>query len=239
MMNDKAFELAMDLINDIDKRDDEIWLDRQKRFDILRDNMASDEVFKYLENKFQALTIEVCGDYTGLILDLMKQKALEGWCWQTTESAIVFLLDDDYIERGNLVFDKYTNYWHSWINFHVKNMEYTFDPCLNILCERKLYQEVFETDLKGIVNASIVRDKLIDSILNPKPKKISNSPGSIFAENFMKKYFGDSLERQKDEVRISGNDDVTSPMYRNSTGYIAEIKDGKIKKLVAHYYGNG
>lgn len=45
MMNDKAFELAMDLINDIDKRDDEIWLDRQKRFDILRDNTASDEVF--------------------------------------------------------------------------------------------------------------------------------------------------------------------------------------------------
>ena len=118
-------------------------------------------------------------------------------------------------------------------------MEYSFDPCLNILCERKLYQEVFETEVKGIVNASIVRDKLIDSILNPKPKKISNSPGSIFAENFMKKYFGDSLERQKDEVRISGNDDVTSPMYRNSTGYIAEIKDGKIKKLVAHYYGNG
>lgn len=30
MMNDKAFELAMDLINDIDKRNDEIWLDRQK-----------------------------------------------------------------------------------------------------------------------------------------------------------------------------------------------------------------
>lgn len=229
MMNDKAFELAMELINDIDKRYD-AWPDRQKKFDILRDNTASDAVFKYLENKFQALTIEVCGDYTGLILDLMKQKVLEGWCWQTTESAIVFLLDDDYIERGNLVFDKYTNYWHSWINFHVKNMEYTFDPCLNILCERKLYQEVFETDVKGIVNASIVRDKLIDSILNPKSKKISNSPGSIFV---------DSLERQKDEVRISGNDDVTSPMYRNSTGYIAEIKDGKIKKLVAHYYENG
>ena len=229
MMNDKAFELAMELINDIDKRYD-AWPDRQKKFDILRDNTASDAVFKYLENKFQALTIEVCGDYTGLILDLMKQKVLEGWCWQTTESAIVFLLDDDYIERGNLVFDKYTNYWHSWINFHVKNMEYTFDPCLNILCERKLYQEVFETEVKGIVNASTVRDKLIDSILNPKPKKISNSPGSIFV---------DSLERQKDEVRISGNDDVTSPMYRNSTGYIAEIKDGKIKKLVAHYYENG
>ena len=239
MMNDKAFELAMDLINDIAKRDDEIWLDRQKRFDILRDNTASDEVFKYLENKFQDLTIEVCGDYTGLILDLMKQKALEGWCWQTTESAIAFLLDDDYIERGNLVLDKYTNYWHSWINFHVKNMEYTFDPCLNILCERKLYQEVFETDVKGIVNASIVRDELIYSVLNPKPKKISNSPGSIFAENFMKKYFGDSLERQKDEVYISGNDDVTSPMYRNSTGYKAVIEDGKIKKLVAHFYENG
>lgn len=238
-MNKDTFKLMIDLINDIDKRNDDIWLDRQKRFDILRDNMASDEIFKYLENRLQALTIEVCGDYTGLILDLMKQKALEGWCWQTTESAIVFLLDNDYIERGNLVLDKYTNYWHAWINFYVKNMEYTFDPCLNILCERKLYQEVFETDVKGIVNANIVRDKLIDSILNPKPKRISNSPSSIHAKNFMKKYFGDSLERQKNEVHISGNDDVTSPMYRNNTGYKAEIEDGKIKKLVAHFYENG
>ena len=238
-MNEDTFKLMIDLINDIDKRNDDIWLDRQKRFDILRDNMASDEIFKYLENRLQALTIEVCGDYTGLTLDLMRQKALEGWCWQTTESAIVFLLDNDYIERGNLVLDKYTNYWHAWINFHVKNMEYAFDPCLNILCERKLYQEVFETDVKGIVNANIVRDKLIDSILNPKPKRISNSPSSIHAKNFMKKYFGDSLERQKDEVHISGNDDVTSPMYRNNTGYKAEIEDGKIKKLVAHFYENG
>ncbi len=55
----------------------------------------------------------------------------------------------------------------------------------------------------------------------------------------MEKYFGDELEQEKNKTHIIGNDDVNSPMYRNSTGYKAEIEDGKIKKLVAHFYLNG
>ena len=117
-------------------------------------------------------------------------------------------------------------------------MEYTFDPCLNILCTKKLYQEVFETEVRGMVSAKEVRDELIDSILNPKPKKIDSSPSSIFVENFMKKLFGEALENKNSEITIIGDDDVYSPMYRNSTGYKAEIEDGKIKKLVAHFYMN-
>lgn len=57
---------------------------------------------------------------------------LEGWCWQTTESAIIFLNDDDYIERGTLKFDTETpGYYHSWICFKFDDIEYVFDPCLN------------------------------------------------------------------------------------------------------------
>ena len=173
----------------------------------------------------------------------MSCRALEGWCWQTTESSIIFLNDNDYIERGNLIFERYKlldkKYYHSWINFSYNDLEYTFDPCLNILCDKKIYQEVFETDIMGRVNANEVRDELINAILNPKSKKIDNSSSSKFIDKFMKKYFGDTLEQKKDEIHITGNDDVNSPMYRNSTGYKAEIEDGKIKKLVAHFYLNG
>ena len=219
--------------------EDEIVPSQDERFKILEENRANIEVYKYLKEKLENLTIEVCGDYKGLIFDLMSCRALEGWCWQTTESSIVFLDDEDYIERGNLIFDQDKKYWHSWLNFTYEKKAYTFDPCLNFLCNKTLYQDVFETEVRGIVNAKEVRDELIDTILNPKPKKINNSSSSILVEEFMKKYFGDSLERQKNETLITGNDDVNSPMYRNNTGYKAEFENGKVKKLVAHFYSNG
>ena len=214
-------------------------LNQEERFKILEENRADIEVYKYLKKKLENLTIEVCGDYEGKVLDLMGRKGLEGWCWQTTESSIVFFEDSDYIKRGTLIFDKYSDYWHSWINFKYKDREYTFDPCLDFLCDKKLYQETFETEVKGIVSADVVRDELINRILNPKPQRTNYSSNNQMVNDFMKKYFSDSLERYKDEIHISGNDDVTSPMYRNNTGYKAEICDGKIKKLVAHYYLNG
>ena len=239
-MKDKiACDYVLDYILRKENLKDENILSEQERFKILQDNMAKDEVFKYLENKLQALTIEVCGDYSGLIFDLMPKRLLEGWCWQTTDSAIVFLPDDDYIERGNLIFDKYEKYWHSWINFHYNNNEYTFDPCLNFLCDKRLYQDIFETNVKGTVYAKEVKDELKDAILNSKPKKINNSPSAVIAREFMKKHFGDYLEQQKNETLIVGNNDVTSPMYRNNTGYKADIEDGKIKKLVANFYQGG
>lgn len=215
-----------------------------ERFKILKDNRASIEVYKYLKERLENLTIKVVKN-EGSVLELMKKHVLIGWCWQTTESTIVFLNDNDYIERGNLLFEDdellIKIYYHSWINFQYRDMEYTFDPCLNILCAKKLYQEVFETEVRGMVNAKEVRDELINAILNPKPKKKYNSSSVKFAnkaDNFMKKLFGEDLENKKSEITIIGNDDVYSPMYRNSTGYKAEIEDGKIKKLVAHFYIN-
>ena len=169
-------------------KDDGI-LSEDERFKILEKNRADIEVYKYLKEKLENLKIEVCGDYEGKVLDLMKNRGLEGWCWQTTESSIVFLNNNDYIERGNLVFDQYKKYWHSWINFYYEGIEYTFDPCLDIISKKKLYQETFETEVKGIVSADVVRDELINRILNPKPQRTNYSSNNQMVNDFMKIFF--------------------------------------------------
>lgn len=206
-------------------------LTERERFKILNSTIISPKVIEYLSQRFQNLTIEVGGDYEGNILDLMQKGVLEGWCWQTTESSIVFLNDDDYIERGNLKFGKYKLYYHSWICFTFEDKEYVFDPCLDLLCKKVFYTKIFETEIKGKVTAKEVRDFLIDSVLNPKSKR-------RYEDEFWKKIWGDSYEQKRHEVQISGDDNVNSPMYRNSTGYNATIESGTIRKLIAHYYSN-
>lgn len=74
-------------------------LTEEERFKILRSKRIEPKVVEYLMEKLNNLYIEVLGKYKGSLFELMKNEKLEGWCWQTTESAIVFLNDDDYIER--------------------------------------------------------------------------------------------------------------------------------------------
>lgn len=227
---------------DRDIPNDEKVLNQSQRFDMIRSSCVDKTVWEYLDDTLKELKIEICGKHEGTVLNLMRRGLLEGWCWQTTESSIVFFNDNDYIERGNLVFDKYENYWHSWICFNYENTEYAFDPCLNLLSNKEVYNEVFETDVKGIVTAKQVREELINAMLSPKKKdSFVSKESEQAAEAFMKKFFGDSpeMERQIKERVIAGNDDVTSPMYRNNTGYIGKIENGKVKKLAAHYYMNG
>lgn len=83
-------------------------LTEEERFKILRSKRIEPKVVEYLMEKLNNLYIEVLDKYKGSLFELMKNEKLEGWCWQTTESAIVFLNDDDYIDRGNLKFDERT-----------------------------------------------------------------------------------------------------------------------------------
>ena len=111
-------------------------LSKEEKFKTLRSKIVDSKVVEYLIEKLSNLHIEVLGDYEGNLFELMPIGKLEGWCWQTTESAIVFLNDDDYIERGYLKFDERTpNYYHSWICFKYNGVEYVLDPCLNFLCK--------------------------------------------------------------------------------------------------------
>lgn len=214
-------------------------LSEEEKFKILRSKIVDLNVVEYLIEKLSNLYIEVLGDYEGNLFELMPVGKLEGWCWQTTESAIVFLNDDDYIERGYLKFDERTpNYYHSWICFKYNNVEYVLDPCLNFLCKKNDYSKIFEINVKGKVSAKEVREELIKQVTSPKEKDNFESHKAF--KNFMKSFMGDSYndykEKKKNEVTVHGSEDVNTPLYRNGAGYKTEISNGKIKKMLVHYY---
>lgn len=81
-------------------------LTKEERIKILRSKRIDPKVIEYLIEKLDKLYIEVLGDCEVSLFQLMPIRKLEGWCWQTTKSAIVFLNDDDYIERGYLYIDE-------------------------------------------------------------------------------------------------------------------------------------
>ena len=213
-------------------------LTEEEKFKILRSKRIDTKVVEYLMNKLNNLHIEVLGKYEGSLFELMPVGKLEGWCWQTTESAIIFLNDDDYIERGNLKFDERTpEYYHSWICFKFDGTEYVLDPCLSFLCKKSDYSKIFEIDVKGKVSAKAVQEELIKQITTPKE---NNSESHKAFQSFMKSFMGDSydsyIESKKEEVTVCGPEDVNTPLYRNGAGYRTEIENGKIKKLTVHYY---
>ena len=41
---------------------------------------------------------------------------------------------------------------------------------------------------------------------------------------------------KKDEVIVYNPEDVNAPLYRNGAGYKLEVEEGRIKKLIVHYY---
>lgn len=182
-------------------------LTEEQRFKLINKKKIPLCVIKYLDRTLSDLYITLKNN-SGYVADLMKHGKLGGWCWQTTESSIVFFNDDDYIERGYLVFDKKREkYYHSWICFNFDDIEYVFDPSLNILCKKIDYTKVFEVEVLSQINAKLVKKELIDNIKN------SN-------EEFI--------------VRCSEN--INSPLYRNNSGYRGKIIDNKIKKLCVYYY---
>ena len=201
----------------------------EEKFKILRSKRLDTKVVEYLMSKLNNLHIEVLGKYEGSLFELMSVGKLEGWCWQTTESAIVFLNDDDYIERGNLRFDEKTPEYY---------IEYVLDPCLSFLCKKSDYSKIFEIDVKGKVSAKEVKEELIRQVTAPKEE--DNSKAHQAFQSFMKSFIGESyvnyMESKKDEVIVYGPEDVNTPLYRNGAGYITEIENEKIKKLTVHYY---
>lgn len=232
---------AKSYMNDyiLKRKDIKDYSTKIEKFNEIYNNFAKDDVFDFLAPNFDNLTIEVTGDYKGNIMHLMSKGYLEGWCFQTTESAIMFLDDNSYIVRGNLKFSNDYFYFHSWIVFNYDNTLYVFDPCLKILVKKEIYDRVFEVEEFAKVSAKSVKDYFIDYVNNYSPK-IDDNPitkqFTSFIETIIPK---EVLDRQRNEIKIGFINDLYHPMCKNGAGYTPEIKNNKIKKLTAHFYSIG
>lgn len=202
-----------------------------QKLDIINSNRVNKKIYESLKSKFDNLKIEILASNKGNLFDLMEKGLLEGWCWQTTETAILFLEDNYYIKRGNLITENNRKYYHSWIEYD----NFVFDPCLNIFVNKKIYDYIFTPEVIATISSKQVKDYFIKYIKENKTKKQEKN----YLDNFLSRVCSESYERQKNEVLILSNDDVYSPMYRNNVGYKAQIEDDKILSLTAHYYLNG
>jgi len=222
-------------INEINSKKE---LTIEEKFMLIKSKSIDIEVINYLRNRFTNLYIEVLSKYKSTLFNLMCQEKLEGWCWQTTESAIIFLNDNDYIERGNLYFTKDKIYYHFWICFNFNNIEYVLDPSLNFLCKKEDYYQIFNPNVMGKVYAKEVREELIRQV--NLPKKEYNSNINRLFDSYMKEIMGESFNKYKesikDEVVVHGPEDVNTPLYRNGAGYKVKIENGRVLKLRVHYY---
>lgn len=198
-----------------------------EKFISINNKKVDDSVKNYLFSKFDNLSIEIPGRECGNLIDLMEKYKLEGWCFQTTETAILFLNDDDYIERGNININS-GGYYHSWIVFKFNNSEYVFDPSFNLLCEKHFYYEILEADVIGRVSGYCVKEYLRNYILNYKVETYEP-----YMEKILNRIF---KEKRNDLIVVHDKEDVNAPMYRNGAGYKVEYENNKIKKLYVHYY---
>lgn len=213
-------------------------LTKEEKFKILHSKRIKPEVVNYLKTRLKNLYIEVLANHEGTLFELMHSEKLESWSWQTTESAIVFLNDDDYIERGYLYFDENNQYFHSWICFNYNGTKYVLDPSLNFLCKKEDYAKIFKTDVKAKVSAKAVKEELIKLVTTPKQEV--NPEIQIIFEHSMSSILGKCFEKHKkekaDEVIAKAPEDVNTPLYRNGAGYQTKLTKGKIRKLKVHYY---
>ena len=206
----------------------------------VKENKCDKEVYEYLKEKLKNLKIDITSKYKNSnILDLMNKGALEGWCFQTSESAILLFNDDDYIQRGYLKSDDNLDYYHSWIAFNYEDKKYIFDPCLQLISEYEIYHNVFQTKILANIKSKEVKKYIINYIKNHSKKEINeDTPGSNLLKFLKKDLLTEEKERLDKETIIHGREDVNAPIYRNDCGYILNEENGKILSLNVHYYIN-
>ena len=81
-------------------------MNERDRFNILENEKINPNVLLYLKSILQNLNVEILGRESGPFMKLSNRGKLEGWCWQSTESAALFMPDDTIVYRGNLKFEE-------------------------------------------------------------------------------------------------------------------------------------
>lgn len=206
----------------------------ERKFITTKKSNMDIEIFPYLTEKLQNLNINVTGCYEGNPIDLMKNHYLQHWCYESTNTAIVFFDDEDFIERGSITVYPNERFSHAWIVFTFKKQKYILDLALDVLCKKELYDSLFEPKIEGYSSSLTTKDYLIQKLLNPPVEKHSKA-GMEFIKK-LERFSGESSKNPSKEVHIFGSNCIYDPMYRGNVGYIGSVENGKIKKLSAYFY---
>ena len=99
---------------------------------------------------------------------------------------------------------------------------------------------MFNPEVIVKIKAKNVKEELINQITNA-PEDIDKSDDSKSMDSFFKMLMGEEAynamkEKKKGEVEVDSSEDINSPLFRNNSGYKAEIENNKIKKLKVHFY---
>ena len=214
-------------------------LTEEEKYKILRSETIDHGLINYLKEKLQNLYFYFNDKLSGNIFSLMANNKLEGWCWQTTEAAILFFNDDDYIERGILYLDKKTPiYEHTWICFNYQNNKYIFDPALNLLCKEQYYKKIFKANIKGKISSKEVKKDLFKQLKDIKNNDLTQEYSSYekFFKDIFKDDYEDYIKNKNGKITLRSPEDINSPFYRNNADYDITIKDEEVESIDVYYY---
>jgi len=169
---------------------------------------------QHIKERLKPVTISIAPLDNISAVEMINEYQLEGWCWQSTTFLSVFFDNESTVSRGNLTLPTYSrdDYFHSWIELGHKNKRYVFDPALNYLYQKDDYYNEFNVRTIRQIQASKIRDSLIDLVDNSHEKSIY----------------------------IPGTDNIEDPFFRtNSKVSVKTDSDKKIEELDVRFYFNG
>ncbi len=208
------------------------------RFIILDKERVNPNVYKYISTLLHNLNVEICSKEGFPFMSLCNSGKLEGWCWQSTESAALFMPDDAMVYRGDLSLKYDHDYFHSFLVFNFMGREYVFDPCFTLINSSALYFKTFDVVVKGYASAKDIKEYFLNYYNNPPKKTVYDEKTQAMIDKFYNHYFGD-IEREP-EVVIHDKEDPYAPMFRNGCGYKRlEMESNNIRSVTVHYYMNG
>ncbi|MCX4364206.1 MAG: hypothetical protein OSJ70_00340 [Bacilli bacterium] len=200
---------------------------------VITSKRASVDVEKFIFSHLENLEIEITNREAKKASLLVYEEKMAGWCYETTEAMSVFF-EHAYLVRGYLN-NHGRKYYHAWLEIFYDGELYVFDPALNILCPKKVYDTTFETYMKVSLSSNIIRESLIEVLEGKTPKYVPHFDKKT-NEEVLK--FGLFLESMQPDygVSVPYSDDLLSPFYRNKSAYKGKIEDNKIKSLRVHFF---
>lgn len=166
---------------------------------------------------------------------LVYENKLDDYCWESTESMIVFF-ENAYIVRGYLNQSKTKRYYHSWLVITYNGELYVFDPTANIIVLKRDFDAVFRVEELVNIPSKLVHDELIN-ILEGKVKEYTPNFGDKEINEAVAefgKFLSSFCVHHGQSVPYSN--DINAPFYRNASAYIGEVENNKIKSLRVHFY---